>query len=126
MFGGDRPQPVPSPEHPLGVERLRDRLALTAFQDDWLREPTKVWPAHPAAKIYPGVPESKQRETRTVAVDLSVPRWHGTGLFAVAGEPLTVTLPQGMEKAGLRLRIGTTTCRVTAHEKWSRAPVVDV
>ena len=126
MFGGDRPQPVPSPEHPIGVEQLRDRLALTAFQDDWLREPAKVWPAHPAAKTYPGVPESKQRETRTVAVDLSVPRWHGTGLFAVAGEPLTVTLPQGMEKAGLRLRIGTTTCRVTAHEKWSRAPVVDV
>ena len=126
IFGGDRPLPVPSPKHPIGVERLRDRLATVAFQDAWLKEPVKVWPAHPAAKVYPGVPESKQRVTRTVTVDLSVPRWHGTGLFAVAGEPLTVTLPQGMEKKGMRLRIGTTTCRVTAHETWKRAPVVDV
>ena len=126
IFGGDRPLPAPSPKHPIGVERLRDRLATVAFQDAWQKDPVKVWPAHPAAKVYPGVPESKQRVTRTVTVDLSVPRWHGTGLFAVAGEPLTVTLPQGMEKMGMRLRIGTTTCRVTAHETWKRAPVVDV
>lgn len=126
LLDGSHPLPVPSPEHPIGVGRIRDRLALTAFQDAWQRDPAKAWRAHPAAKVYPGVPESKRRETRTVALDLSVPRWHGTGLFAVAGEPLTVTLPKGMEKEGLRLRIGTTTCRVTAHERWVRAPVVDV
>ena len=126
MLDEKRPLPVPSPEHPLGAGRVRDRLALTAFQDAWQKDPAKVWRAHPAARVYPGVPASKRRETRTVALDLSVPRWHGTGLFAVAGEPLTVTLPKGMEREGLRLRIGTTTCRVTAHEKWLRAPVVDV
>ena len=126
LLDGGRPLSVPSPGHPIGVERIRDRLALTAFQDAWQKEPARVWRAHPAAKVYPGVPESRRRETRTVSLDLSVPRWHGTGLFAAAGEPLTVTLPKGMEKEGLRLRIGTTTCRVTAHEKWVRAPVVDV
>ena len=126
LLAGKRPLPVPSPEHPLSVDKVRERLALTMFQDVWQKEPMKVWRAHPAAKVYPGVPDSKRRVTRIVHLDLSVPRWHGTGLFAVAGEPLTVTLPKGMEKEGLRLRIGTTTCRVTKHEKWQRAPVVDV
>ena len=118
---------VPSPKQPIRSGQVGDRLALCAFQDRWLRDPVKVWPAHPAAKVYPGVPAADTpRVTRSVWVDLTVPRWHGTGLFAVAGEPLTVTLPEGAEREGLRLRIGSTTCRVTAHEKWLRAPVVDI
>ena len=126
LIGDIRRAAVPSPKHPITIGQIGDRLALSAFQDAWLKDPVKVWAAHPAAEVYPGIPESKRRVTRTVRMNLSTPRWHGTGLFAVAGEPLTVTLPDGMEKEGLRLRIGTTTCRVTAHEKWLRAPVVDV
>ncbi len=118
---------VPSPERPLGSTRVRERLAYQLFQDDWLSDPERVWPASPAAGVYPGVPaKGTKRETRDVSVDLSIPRWHGTGLFAAAGEPLTVTLPEGAEKLGLRVRVGSTTCRVTKAPHWRRAPVVDI
>lgn len=118
---------IPSPQQTLGPTRVRERLAYQLFQEAWLSNPERNWPAHPAAQTYPGLPaEGTPRETREVSVDLSIPRWHGTGLFAVAGEPVTITLPEGAEKLGLRVRVGSTTCRVTAHERWSRAPVVDV
>ena len=61
-----------------------------------------------------------------MAVNLDVPRWRSTGLYAVAGEPVTVELPAGAEKLGLKLRIGTTTCDNTRHDEWRRAPKVDV
>ncbi len=121
------PSAIPSPKSPFTGQMIRERLALSMFQDRWLRDPYRVWPAHPAATTYPGLPpEGAPRVTRNLTVDMKVPRWHSTGLFAVAGEPITVTLPEGAEKLGLNLRIGTTTCRVTAHPRWVRAPVVDL
>ena len=118
---------VPSPTHPLVGTNVRERLAWSVFQNAWLAEPERNWKAHAAAVVYPGVPaKGTRRETREVAVRLDVPRWHGTGLFAVAGEPLTVELPAGSERLGLHVRVGTTTCRLTAHGEWRRAPVVDM
>jgi len=118
---------VPAPEHTLGVTRVRERLAYQLVQNAWLADPERIWPASPAAASYPGVPEAgSARVTRTVAVDLSIPRWHGTGLFSAAGEPLTVTIPEGFEKLGLRVRVGSTECDITSHQQWSRAPRVVV
>ena len=118
---------VPSPSRPLGRTRVRERLAYMLFQNAWLAKPEREWPASAAAASYPGVPDKDlRRETRDVDIDLAVPRWHGTGLFAAAGEPITVTLADGAEKLGLRVRVGSTHCRVTNHNDWRRAPVVDV
>ncbi len=118
---------VPSPSRPLGRSRVRERLAYTLFQNAWLAKPEREWPASAAAASYPGLPrKDARRVTRDVEIDLAVPRWHGTGLFAGAGEPLTVTLADGAEKLGLRVRVGSTSCRVTGHNEWLRAPVVDV
>ncbi|MBO7654487.1 MAG: M60 family metallopeptidase [Kiritimatiellae bacterium] len=118
---------IPSPEHPVTSGQVGNRLPLSVFQDGWLRDPVRVWPAHPAAKVYPGLPHADTPLiSRSVWSDCAIPRWHGTRLFAVAGEPLTVTLPEGAEREGLRLRIGSTSCRVTAHARWLRAPVVDI
>ena len=119
---------VPSPSRPLGNTRVRERLAFAIFQNAWLANPERAWPASAAAATYPGLPvKGTRRETRDVEIDLSVPRWHGTGLFAAAGEPLTVTLPDGAEKKGLSVRVGSTSCRLSSrHGEWKRAPVVDV
>jgi hypothetical protein len=118
---------VPLPGKPLGPSQLAARLSIMQWQKQWLADPVRVWPAHPAAAVYPGLPEpGSARATRELTVDLAVPRWHSTGLFAVAGEPLTVRLPDSAAALGLRLRIGQTTCRVTGHDTWHRAPVVDI
>ena len=118
---------VPSPSRPLGAAQMRERLAYLMFLKVWREHPERNWAASAAAATYPGIPDkSARRVTRVVSVDLSVPRWHGTGLFAAAGEPLTVTLPEGAERQGLRVRVGTTTCRLTSHAVWRRAPEVDM
>ena len=118
---------VPSPSRPLGASRMRERLAHLMLLKLWRKYPERKWPASAAAATYPGIPDkSARRVTRDVSVDLSVPRWHGTGLFAAAGELLTVTLPEGSERLGLRVRVGTTTCRLTSHAEWRRAPEVDM
>lgn len=118
---------VPSPATPFDSSRLRERLAYILFQRAWLANPESLWPASNAAKVYPGVPDGNlPRVTREVKIDLSIPRWHGTGLFAAAGESLKVSIPDGAEKLGLRVRVGTTTCGLTNHSTWRRAPVVSV
>jgi len=118
---------IPSPRHPLSAKKPRERLGMIMQQRAWLANPEKNWPAHPAAAVYPGLPApNTPRMTRSVEVDLSVPDWQGTGLFAVAGEPLTITLAEGAEKLGLRVRIGTTSCNITSHSSWNRAPLVTV
>ena len=118
---------LPSPERPLTTSNARSRLGMMLHMQEWQENPGRCWPAHPAAAVYPGLPSAgAPRVTRTVDVSLSVPQWHGTGLFAAAGEPLTVALPDGMEKAGLRVRVGTSSCNNTRHAQWLRAPQVSV
>ena len=118
---------VPSPDKPLKPSDIPARLAFIHHQSAWRARPFDRWPAHPAAAIYPGLPPpDTPRGSRILSVNLDIPRWHSTGLFAVAGEPVTVELPAGAEKLGLRLRIGTTTCDNTRHDEWFRAPKVDM
>ena len=117
---------LPSPAAPLKAADIPARLTLLAHQNAWLARPFDAWPAHPAAAVYPGLPPADApRGSRTLTVDLDVPRWHCTGLYAAAGEPVTVELPLGTEKRKLRLRIGATTCDNTRHDHWERAPKVD-
>jgi hypothetical protein len=118
---------LPAPDAPLKAGDIPARLALIEHQLAWRAAPLGPWPAHPAAAAYPGVPPKEMpRGNRTLTVDLDVPRWRGTGLYAAAGEPVTVELPPGAERLGLKLRIGTTTCDNTRHDEWRRAPKVDI
>ena len=116
-----------SEKEPLTEQHIAERLALIVEGREWLAHPKQRWPASPAASAYPGVVASQvQRISRDVKLDLSIPRWHSTGCYLSAGDPLTIELPAGAEKIGLKVRIGSTTCNVTHHEKWVRAPRVDV
>ena len=118
---------LPAPDAPLKAGDIAARLALIEHQQAWLAKPLGPWPAHPAAAVYPGLPpHDAPRGKRVVAVNLDVPRWRSTGLYAAAGEAVTVDLPAGAEALGLKLRIGTTTCDNTRHDEWRRAPKVDV
>ena len=118
---------VPSPRTPVRESDALLRLAILARCTAWQANPERPVAADPAAATYPGlVKPDAPRVTRRVTVDLSVPRWHGTGLFAPAGEPLTVRLPEGAEKLGLKVRIGSTADDLTGRPEWNRAPRVTV
>ena len=118
---------VPSEKEPLTAGDVAARLAFISLGNAWQERPLQQWKASPAAAVYPGVvAKHVQRGRKTLTLNLDVPRWHSTGLFASAGEAVTVELAPGAEKLGLKLRIGSTTCNVTPHDKWVRAPKVDV
>ncbi len=117
---------APTVQNPWRAADLGKRLAAASFIAAWQNAPLETYKAHPGAKNYPGMPAegSPRVASKTLSIDLAIPRWHSTGLFAVAGEPVTVTIPQDMK--GLRLRIGTTTCNITPHDSWARMPQVDL
>ena len=118
---------LPSPAAPLKASDIPARLTLLDHQNAWHARPLDPWPAHPSAAVYPGLPPADApRGSRTLTVDLDIPRWHNTGLYAAAGEPVTAELPPGAEKLKLRLRIGATTCDNARHDHWERAPKVDM
>ena len=84
--------------------------------------------AHPAAAAFPGlVPADAPRLVGEVRpIDLSVPDWHGTGLYAAPGETITVTVPADAARAGLGIRIGAHTDRLWEVNSWSRFPDISV
>lgn len=102
-----------------------ERLAITARKNAWQADPERPVAADPLAAKYPGVvkPGTPKIE-KTLAVDLSVPNWHSTGVYAVPGEPLTVKLDDASVKLGLRVRIGTTMDDLSDKDVWKRAPRV--
>lgn len=118
---------VPSVNRPVCAGDAIARVAILARQLAWQRDPERPVAADPAAATYPGcVAPGTPEVTREVAVDLAIPRWHSTGVFASAGRPLTVTLPEGAETLGLKVRIGTTPDDLTGQAEWKRAPLVTV
>ena len=81
--------------------------------------------ASPMASSFPGIPpKSAPRETKVVEIDPKTPRWHSTGMFAAAGEVVTVNLPKMAVNAGLKLRIGTHKDKIWHLDRWERAPEV--
>ncbi|MBL8990629.1 MAG: hypothetical protein JNJ48_03510 [Phycisphaerae bacterium] len=113
-------RPLTQKKHPL--ERF-----LLAYQ---VRRTEGLSPeavrAHAAAADFPGaVPADAARVEREVEIDLSVPGWHSTGLYAPAGEVITVRGGGGAGPA-LRVQIGCHTDRLWHKESWDRVPDVGV
>lgn len=118
---------VPSPLTPIAEADALERVIRLARQNAWLADPEKPVARDPAAAVYPGdVKSGTPRVAREMTVDPTVPRWQSTGYFAPAGEGLTVTLPAGAEKLGLKVRIGSTADDLTGKSEWKRAPRVTV
>lgn len=102
-----------------------ERLAITARKNAWQADPEKPIAADPLGDKYPGpVKPGTPKIEKTLPVDLSIPRWHSTGVYAVPGEPLTVTLDEASTKLGLKVRLGTTMDDLSGKDHWKRAPLV--
>lgn len=118
---------VPSVEDPVATTEVLDRVAVTMQTRTYFSLPVAEARAHPAAASFPGVvPQEAPRLTdEAVPVDTSVPGWHSTALYAPAGEPITVRLPEAAATAGLGLQIGAHTDRLwNVAGDWTRMPEV--
>lgn len=112
---------VPTQGKPL---RAKDGLArvLLSFQvEQERRTPAQDVKPHPASSAFPGeVPAGSPRVTRSTEIDLSIPGWHSTGLYAAPGEVITV---KG-EPRGCAVRIGCHTDQLWHHDSWQRVPSI--
>jgi hypothetical protein len=81
--------------------------------------------AHPAAADFPGRADEKAaRVTRKLILDSVRPGWASTGLYADAGQALTIDIPKDATTRGLRARIGCHTDSIAHHDSWKRMPEV--
>lgn len=79
--------------------------------------------AHPAHETFPGkMPADAPRTKGEVTVNPSIPGWSSTGLYAAAGETITVSIPAAFVAKGYAVRIGCHSDTLYHLEKWERVP----
>lgn len=79
--------------------------------------------AHPAHEAFPGkVTADAPRITREVSVNPTIPGWTSTGLYAAAGETISVTVPAAIAAQGYAVRIGCHSDTLYHLDEWKRAP----
>lgn len=116
---------VPSPQAPIRETDLLPRLVLTMQLRELAKLPPEQVTAHPAAAAFPGVvPADAPRISAQFTVQPTIPGWASTGLYVAPGELVTLTFPADQAKAGYKVRIGSTTCRLWDKPAWTRAPDV--
>ncbi|MFQ5459414.1 MAG: M60 family metallopeptidase, partial [Anaerolineae bacterium] len=116
---------VPTHLQPVTEAEVLRRLAVLVQTYDAQTLPPEQVRAHPAARVFPGhTPDAAPRVGVTITVDPSVPRWHSTGLYAPAGEVLTVRVPEAASTAGLAARIGAHSDTLWHKDEWRRMPEI--
>lgn len=76
----------------------------------YLALPANVLLPHPGAEEFPGrVPDKAARVEKKIDINLNLPRWQATGLYAPPGAVIEVAVPLKLRKAGAKLRIGADT-----------------
>ncbi|MFZ4574759.1 MAG: M60 family peptidase N-terminal accessory domain-containing protein, partial [Phycisphaerales bacterium] len=116
--GGD--QLAPSQGKPLKAKDGVARVLLSMQVELEKRTPPEKVKPHPGAASFPGgVPADARRVTKELELDLSIPQWHSTGLYAAPGEVITVTVA---DPRGASVRIGCHTDHLWHHDRWSRVP----
>lgn len=116
--------PVPTKAAPLTQEFHASARIRLGMETRVLRLTTaeKV-PAHPAHVAFPGaVAADAPRVSTEVTVNPTIPGWTSTGLYAAAGETISVTVPASMAEQGYAVRIGCHSDTLYHLDTWSRAP----
>jgi hypothetical protein len=94
-------KPLRAADHPLAI------LAIERFVAEEFDAPVDRVRAHPASAGFPGeVPADAPRTEQEVVVDVSMPGWRCTGLYAPAGEVVEIEFLGGAAPAGLVVQVG--------------------
>ncbi len=116
---------IPTEKRPVSLRDGLGRLALALDVERGLQGPFAKGEAHPAAADFPGaVPAGAPRVTRRVRIDLSVPGWHSTGLYAAAGDGVSIRIPAEAARRGLSVRIGCHSDELWHLAAWKRVPAL--
>ncbi len=130
---------IPKPDKALSKNQKLDWTIMALETRGQKEVPAEQVKPHPAGAAFPGaVDADAKRITKDVEIWTDRPGWRNrgiyaewnkkdmqsTGLYATPGEMVTVTVPQGTESAGLRIRIGVHTDRLWRHDNWRRAPEI--
>ncbi len=124
LGGAGEDAPIPTAQAPLtdtqnAAARLRlgmETRMLRLAGSDGLQ-------AHPAHAAFPGqVPAGAPRLSGEVSIVPTIPGWHSTGLYAAAGEVITVTIPEKFANQGYAVRIGCHSDTLYHLDSWKRAP----
>jgi len=132
---------IPTPDKPLEGDRQLDRRILSLQVSALKNVPPEQVKAHPCADFFPGlVPADAKRVSREVEIKTDAPGWHNsgrygnsrspywhsTGVYAVAGEVISVAVPESLTDKGLHVRIGCHSDQLWRKRSWSRAPDICV
>jgi Peptidase M60, enhancin and enhancin-like/N-terminal domain of M60-like peptidases len=121
---GDGKVSVPTKEAPLtdaqhGPARLRLGMESRVLK---LAAGETITP-HPAHEVFPGkVPADAPRITSELVITPSIPGWASTGLYAAAGDSITVTIPAAFVAKGYAVRIGCHSDTLYHLDQWQRVP----
>lgn len=113
----------PTPDTPVSGDL---ELALLDTESTLLRDiPVDEITAHRTAEAtYGAIPEGAERITQTYSIDTSRTGWIATGAYAVAGEVVTITVPQELVDIGAKIRINAHTDDVLRRGTLERMPYV--
>jgi len=110
--------PLRSRRVKLPVGPTLDKVALMLQTRAIKTTPPEKTTAHPTAATFPGsVGKTAPRITKTIEIDLAVPGWHSTGLYAAPGELIRTRTAA----KGLRIRIGCHKDRLWNKKRLRRA-----
>jgi hypothetical protein len=78
---------------------------------------------HPAHEAFPGAVSTDAPRTKgEIVIQPSIPGWASTGLYAAAGDTISVTIPADIVGKGYAVRIGCHSDTLYHLEKWQRVP----
>ncbi len=117
---------IPSESQPVKSSDAAARVVVSLQANTLRRSQPDQVKAHPAAVHFPGsVPQSAARlKDVKVGVNMKVPNWHSTGLYAAPGEVITVNIPSEAIGNKLRVRIGAHQDRLWHLDSWRRFPEI--
>lgn len=123
-FAEDGMSIVPTDKKPLRLpQNALERIKFSQAVRMLMSAPAEQVRAHPAGLDFPGkVRADAKRIFRTLRITPRGERWHSTGLYAAAGELVTVYISENLAKRGLKLRIGCHTDKLWDKPVWQRAP----
>jgi len=120
----DASGPLPTKEAPLTQASHASARIRLGMETRVLRlAANEAVKAHPAHVAFPGqTPAEAPRITQEVPINPTIPGWTSTGLYAAAGDTVTVTIPSSHTDKGYAVRIGCHSDTLYHLDTWQRAP----